>query len=141
METSEPSILISSSEPEQLARFYNQLVKATLIKGITDKDVLLKTTQYVPITFFKPSTKRDSANDFQPTFSLCFKKPSSKEPLLDLKAWINEVSRSGGKLFDGPHLEPFGAEAWMSDLEGNNFLIFVPLDQDPKEECFTDTII
>ena len=46
--------------------------------------------------------------------------------------WIKEVCSYGGVLVEGPHLESFGAEAWILDLEGNNLLLVVPYASNPK---------
>ena len=134
MDLVQASILISSSEPNKLAQFYSFLLKSSLCKGITEKDLVLKPSNALSISFFKPSKKRIFARQSQPSVSLCFEKPPSKEPLLTLVNWIDELSGYGGKIVDGPRLEPFGAEAWFSDLDGNKFLILVPSLQPFKGE-------
>jgi hypothetical protein len=42
-----------------------------------------------------------------------------------LKAWIQNVASLGATRLDPPRQEPFGAEAWMLDPEGNRLLLLV----------------
>ena len=139
MNFAQASILVSSSQPDKLALFYSLLLESRPIQGITDKDFVVKPKNFIPISFFKPSGKRVPLLDSKCSISLCLTEPASKEPLLELVEWVKEICSYGGKVADEPRLEPFGAEAWVSDIEGNNFLVFVPMEQPCENESIGDT--
>ncbi len=42
-----------------------------------------------------------------------------------LQAWISTALELGGTVDDPPRQEPFGAEAWLLDPEGNRLLLLV----------------
>ena len=42
-----------------------------------------------------------------------------------LQAWISTALDLGATAEDLPRLEPFGAEAWLLDPEGNRLLLLV----------------
>ncbi len=52
----------------------------------------------------------------------------------EINNWIDELLSMGAQLLEGPILDFFGAEAWISDIDGNIFLILVPLRKDSIEK-------
>jgi len=42
-----------------------------------------------------------------------------------LHAWIATALKLGASVDDSPRQEPFGAEAWLLDPEGNRLLLLV----------------
>jgi hypothetical protein len=48
-------------------------------------------------------------------------------PLPTIEKWVGVLISRDAKLAQEPTVEPFGAEAWMTDPEGNYFLIYVPI--------------
>jgi predicted enzyme related to lactoylglutathione lyase len=42
-----------------------------------------------------------------------------------LSNWITKALELGAAVQDPPRREPFGAEAWLLDPEGNRFLLLV----------------
>jgi hypothetical protein len=42
-----------------------------------------------------------------------------------LNSWIEEALKLGASVGDPPRQEPFGAEAWLLDPEGNRLLLLV----------------
>ncbi len=127
MDFAQASILISSSEPLKLAKFYSLLIEANYSKGFSNNDFSIIAEKSLSIRIFKPSSKPLSHRNENPTLSFCFEKPSSTSPSSVIQDWIDYAISLGATLLNGPFLESFGAEAWLSDFEGNRFLLFVPL--------------
>ncbi len=130
MGISQVSILISSSEPAKLSKFYSLVMNSSYCKGLNENHYEIKSKTCLPLTFFKPSTKRMGTNPQQHSLSISFQRKPSSDPLNEINNWLFEIISFGGSLIEGPRLEFFGAEAWISDLDGNPFLIFVPLEED-----------
>ncbi len=126
MNLTKTSILIACKNPKKLSKFYSLVSNSSVSNGITDIDYELRDNSSFQVSFYKPSSKRDSIRKKPPSIAICFKKQPSSDPESVLADWVKEVISYGGKLFNGPDLEPFGAEAWMLDAEDNKFLIFVP---------------
>jgi hypothetical protein len=58
--------------------------------------------------------------------ALCLQRQSAgAEPLRVLEAWVSQVTALGATLLDPPRREPFGAEAWLLDPEGNRLLLLL----------------
>ncbi|MFN7894552.1 MAG: VOC family protein [Cyanobacteriota bacterium] len=58
--------------------------------------------------------------------ALCLeRKADAAGPLAVLHAWIATALKLGASVDDSPRQEPFGAEAWLLDSEGNRLLLFV----------------
>ena len=47
-------------------------------------------------------------------------------PLLVIGDWLNCLISKGAFIVEQPIIEAFGAEAWMTDPEGNYLLVVVP---------------
>ncbi len=127
MNFSKTSFLFSSSNPYQLSKFYSVLKGVNASEGISSNDFSIESDDSCNIKFFKPTSDLNNGRLPPPVLSLCFEKEPSLNPLKSIKGWIEEVILVGGRLIDGPRLEYFGAEAWMSDQEENKFLLYVPL--------------
>lgn len=58
--------------------------------------------------------------------ALCLqRKPDPTVALVRLSAWIAAALALVASLQEPPHQEPFGAEAWLLDPEGNRLLLLV----------------
>jgi hypothetical protein len=58
--------------------------------------------------------------------ALCLqRKADAAGPLAVLHAWIAKALKLGASVDDSPRQEPFGAEAWLLDPEGNRLLLLV----------------
>ncbi len=126
MHLTKASLLFSSSNPQKLARFYALLLDGSSCNGYTRSDFVINIDYPCQFKFFKPSTLSDSDRITPPSFSICFHKNPSPEPLRVIEQWIIQISSIGGKLIESPRNDDFGAEAWMSDEQDNKFLLFVP---------------
>ena len=125
---SQPSVIISSGDPEKLIGFYSSLTKASISEGITKKDYSLKSLETFEMNFYKPTSKQNATCMVPPSIALCFRCNPSTEPLSSIKRLLDDAISLGAKLIEGPRLEPFGAEAWLYDIEDNKFLILVPFE-------------
>ncbi|AAQ00062.1 MULTISPECIES: lactoylglutathione lyase [Prochlorococcus] len=128
MDFTKAGLLIASSNPGRLAKFYSLVMECSVSDGITNNDFDLKNEEFSPIKFFKPSTKMNFSRKSIPPVSICFQKKSSSDPLAVLENWKEKVISYGAELLEGPRLEKFGAEAWFLDLDDNKFLLFVPVN-------------
>ena len=58
--------------------------------------------------------------------ALCLqRKADGTGALAVLQAWISKALELGATTEDPPRQEPFGAEAWLLDPEGNRLLLLV----------------
>ena len=121
------NLLIASSDPQKLALFYSSIMGANITAGFTSKDFSIKTGSNSVMNFFKPSANKTSGSFNPPSLAICLTHKSSPAPMQAIQVCIGRFISIGAKLVEGPILEEFGAEAWFSDIEGNNFLFFVPL--------------
>ena len=126
MNLTKSKLLIACSNPRKLSAFYSYLIDSSVSEGIKEINYELRNEGGCQISFYKPSSNNDLNRIKPPSVALCFQKNPSLAPQSDLNNWVKEVISQGGKLIEGPILETFGAEAWMSDEEDNKFLLFIP---------------
>ena len=55
----------------------------------------------------------------------CLQRQVDADPLAALTTWQEQVVALGGRSTEPARLEPFGAECWMEDPEGQRFLLLV----------------
>ena len=55
----------------------------------------------------------------------CLQRQVDADPLAALTRWQEQVMALGGRSTESPRREPFGAECWMEDPEGQRFLLLV----------------
>ncbi len=133
MDFSKTNLIISSSEPENLGRFYSLVMGLNLSEGLTKKHFIIKSKNFQNINFFKPSNQSLESRFSPPPMAICFESKGSQDPVKTLDNLIKGIISLGGKLIEGPIIETFGAEAWFADIEDNYFLVFVPLLQLDKK--------
>ena len=121
------SFLIASSKPRELSQFYALVCNGKVCKGVNDNHYLIMYRQNYKIQIYKPSTTVNRTVLGSSAFSVCFQKEADFEPLLKLKEWCKEIVLLGAEISEEPKTDFFGAEAWISDPEGNIFLLLVPL--------------
>jgi hypothetical protein len=59
--------------------------------------------------------------------SVCLKLPVHHTPLIELDYHVSHAIGLGASVVEPARLEPFGAECWMNDPEGNAFLMLIPI--------------
>ena len=122
----EACFVIASKEPKKLAKFYAQVndVKTYIEIEFDYYEVILQNG--LKLKIYKPSIKQSFSIADRRFSSICFLKSPSTDPLSELKQWSSKITKYGAKIESDLKLKTFGAEAWVSDLDRNNFLILVP---------------
>ncbi len=119
------SWVIAAREPSKLAEFYAFAMDASMNHGPWDSKTFICHRDGIELQFYKPSSKLPWPSTGRST-AICLQKQSSSNPLLVLEEWSASLSFKGAKREEDIRLAPFGAELWLKDPEGNNFLILVP---------------
>ena len=133
MDFTKTNLIISSTEPEKLGRFYSSIMGLELSEGFSLMDFCLKSSNPQKINFYKPSNKHTKTRFSPPTLALCFEGHPVLDPINVIKGCIEEIISFGGELIEGPITEGFGVEAWFSDIEDNYFLVVIPMLQVDKK--------
>ncbi len=122
----QPIFIIAAEQPKELAEFYRRICGGVISRGFHSDHYSITYNQPFKIEIFKPNRNRNVLKQKKSSCAICFQKASSPKPFNEIQKWSTEMIKFGAVLVDGPHEEKFGAEAWMSDPEGNQFLIFIP---------------
>jgi hypothetical protein len=119
------SIVLAADDPASLAQFYGALL------GIEPQPGLSSTHWRVPwpaggwLELYAPSRSRPQPRQ-QGRLALCLQRQAEgSDAVALLDDWITAALRRGASLQDQPRREPFGAEAWLLDPEGNRLLLLV----------------
>ncbi len=126
MSTFQLSLVIASQEPQKLAEFYAFATKGDLQYGEDVHHYLIVNGNGMHIQIYRPSKKRAWSNKFAAT-SLCLQQSPSIDPLAQIDQCISRLVLKGASVVEEPRNESFGAECWLSDPDGNHFLIFAPI--------------
>jgi len=117
--------VLEADVPARLAIFYGRLLKVGSERGFSDLHWLLRLPVGAVLQMYRPSRNRP---DHPPggRLSLMLTRPAeSGRCLAVLEQWLAEARDLGARTLEPPRLEPFGAEAWISDPEGNRVLLLV----------------
>ena len=118
------SWVLASRRPEQLARFYAELLGTSPKAGIASHHWIVSLPGQGSLQIYTPSRHRPwpaSGSVLAP----CLQRKTAADPLLELQAWQRHVIELGGRSTEEPRLESFGAECWLEDPEGQKFLLLV----------------
>ena len=126
MSSIQPSFVIASCHPKQLAEFYGKVNDVEIQKGISSSHFLVPLNNGLNIQIYQPSKSRKMPGKGR-SVALCFQKQPSPNPLQIVCEWSLQLKEIGANAIGVPTNESFGAEAWVADPERNQFLIFVPL--------------
>ena len=116
-------LVVASLQPELLAEFYAFAVDGRIASGFHGSHFVVSVSNEMNIHFYKPSRNQSSIQGN--VIAICLEKPPSIDPLDVIKIWSSQLFSRGGSFVEDPRMESFGAESWMTDPEGNYFLIFV----------------
>ena len=119
------SLAIYSVNPKKLAEFYAFATNGKLKPGKNQKHWEVVVGGGLKIHLYKPSQNEPTLKKGR-VVSLCLEKEPSQKPLSIINEWAEILVCQGAKISLEPKVEPFGTEAWMTDPEENDFLIFVP---------------
>jgi hypothetical protein len=119
------SIVLAADNPAALAQFYGALL------GVAPQPGLSAAHWRVPwpaggwLELYAPSRNRPQPRHHG-RLALCLqRKAAGPGALAVLQAWISTALDLGAIAEDPPRQEPFGAEAWLLDPEGNRLLLLV----------------
>ena len=120
------SLVLAADDPAALARFYGALL------GVEPQPGLSAAHWRVPwpaggwLELHAPAKSRPQPRQTG-RLALCLqrKAESTGAALAVLHAWTEAAQELGASVDDPPRQEPFGAEAWLLDPEGNRLLLLV----------------
>jgi hypothetical protein len=119
------SLVLAADDPAALAQFYGALLNVEPQPGLSSMHWRVPWPAGGWLEVYTPSRSRPQPR--QPgRLALCLqRKADATEALAVLPAWISAALELGASVGDPPRQEPFGAEAWLLDPEGNRLLLLV----------------
>lgn len=119
------SIVLAADQPASLARFYGALLEVAPQPGFGDNHWRVAWPTGGWLELYAPSRSRPQPRR-QGRLALCLQRQAvGGDALVMLNAWISTAVELGATMADPPRQEPFGAEAWLLDPEGNRLLLLV----------------
>jgi hypothetical protein len=119
------SLVLAADDSPRLAAFYGSLLDCQPEPGFSPSHWRLPLPGGGELEIYSPSRARPLPRQIG-RLSLCLQREGTGQgPLSQLNGWIDLALAAGGRLEDPPRLEPFGAEAWLLDPEGNRLLLLV----------------
>ena len=109
-----------------LSQFYAALFGAVVRDGKADHHRILELKDGLKLEIYRPSQHRPFPAAGR-ALSVCLKLPAHNTPLIELEQHISRAHHLGATVLEPARLEPFGAECWMNDPEGNAVLLLVPI--------------
>ncbi len=119
------SLVLAADDPAALAQFYGALLQVEPQPGLSSTHWRVPWPAGGWLEVYAPSSSRPQPR--QPgRLALCMqRKADGTGALAVLQAWMEEALKVGASVADPPRQEPFGAEAWLLDPEGNRLLLLV----------------
>ena len=121
------SWVLAAEDSARLATFYSELFQATLKPGVAEHHCSVQFSAATPLEIYQPSRRRPFP-DRGKALAPCLRLSPSQEHLPQLHWLLSNALQRGGSLLEEARLEPFGAEAWIHDPEGNPLLLLAPLE-------------
>ena len=120
------SWVLAAEDSARLAAFYSELFQARLKPGLAEHHCIVQFSDGTQLDIYRPSRRRPFPARGK-ALAPCLRLPPSQEPLPELQRLLIKALQRGGSLLEDARLEPFGAEAWINDPEGNPLLLLAPL--------------
>ena len=120
------SWVLAAEDSARLASFYSELFQAKLNPGVAEHHCIVQFSNGTELEIYRPSRRRSFPARGR-ALAPCLKLPPSQEPLPELQRLLSNALQRGGSILEEARLEPFGAEAWIHDPEGNPLLLLAPL--------------
>ncbi len=121
----ESSLVLAADDPKQLAGFYGLLLDSTAQPGLSARHWRLPLPSGGRLEIYAPSSRRPRPRQHG-RLGICATRAAGAQPALQvLHDWRLQLLARGAAELEPARLEPFGAEAWMADPEGNPFLLLV----------------
>ena len=119
------SIVLAAEDPAALARFYGDLLQLEPQPGLSSSHWRLPWPAGGWLELYAPSRHRPQPPQ-QGRLALCLQRQAAgRAAIAVLNDWFKAGLQLGAALQDPPMQEPFGAEAWLLDPEGNRLLLLV----------------
>jgi hypothetical protein len=119
------SLVLAADDPAALARFYGALLNVEPLHGLSGTHWRVPLPAGGWLEVYAPSRSRPQPRQLG-RLALCLqRKADATVALAVLHAWMEEALGMGASVDDPPWQEPFGAEAWLLDPEGNRLLLLV----------------
>ena len=120
------SWVLAAEDSARLATFYSELFQAKLNPGVAEHHCIVQFSNGTELEIYRPSRRRSFPARGR-ALAPCLRLPPSQEPLPELQRLLSNALQRGGSILEEARLEPFGAEAWIHDPEGNPLLLLAPL--------------
>ncbi len=121
----ELNFVLASNEPYQLSKFYEVALSAELKPGFNDQHFWITHPNGTKIQIYRSSLSRPFPLRGR-NLAMCLVGQASLDPLSNLEDWVQRLVSMGATVVESCRLESFGAEVWMADPEGNEFLLLLP---------------
>ena len=121
------SWVLAAEDSARLATFYSELFQATLKPGLAEHHCIVQFSDGTQLEIYRPSRRRSFPARGR-ALAPCLRLSPSQQPLPELQRLLSNALQRGGSLLEEARLEPFGAEAWIQDPEGNPLLLLAPLE-------------
>jgi hypothetical protein len=119
------ALVLAADDAESLARFYASLLGQPPCQGSHPRHWRVAWPAGGWLEIYVPSRSRPRPRR-QGRLALCLSRCfAGDHPMAHLASWVEGARKHGATLLEPPRLEPFGAEAWLADPEGNPFLLLV----------------
>ena len=119
------SLVLAADDPSALAQFYGALFHVEPQPGLSSAHWRVPWPAGGWLELYAPSQNRPQPRR-QGRVALCLQRQADGPGALAvLQAWITTALDLGATAEDPPRQEPFGAEAWLLDPEGNRLLLLV----------------
>jgi hypothetical protein len=119
------SIVLAADDPATLAQFYGALLGVEPQRGLSAAHWRVPWPAGGWLELYAPSRNRPQPRQ-QGRLALGLQRQADGTGALAvLHAWISTALDLGATSDDPPRQEPFGAEAWLLDPEGNRLLLLV----------------
>jgi hypothetical protein len=119
------SLVLAADDPASLARFYGDLLDMEPQPGLSSTHWRVRWPAGGWLEVYAPSKSRQQPRQHG-RLALCLQRKADGTGALPLlRAWISKALDLGASVQDLPRQEPFGAEAWLLDPEGNRLLLLV----------------
>lgn len=136
MDRPKPSVswVLAARDSHKLATFYAGLFQTEVHAGLAEHHWIVPLPEGGSLQIYTPSSRRrwpTSGSVLAP----CLQRVTSHSPLDELRAWRAEVIAMGGSSPEDPRQESFGAECWLTDPEGQRFLLLVTQAKKSAQEA------
>ncbi len=125
MSSIQSHIAIASRDPITLSKFYLFAINGEPQPGLNQDHCRILCKNGVCIDIYRPAKNRPWPDKGR-AVALCLQKEPSIDPLISIDEWAKRLISRGATFVEEPEVQLFGAESWLTDPEGNYFLIFVP---------------